>query len=102
MANQNNLHSGWRRGQTVGRETNMPKIKVHEKALAHLSRGLYRSPASALRELVSNSWDANATFVRINTNYPVFAELSVEDNGEGITKHDFAELMGGGVGNSQK
>ena len=80
----------------------MPKIRVHEKALAHLSRGLYRSPASALRELVSNSWDANATFVRINTNYPVFAELSVEDNGEGITKQDFAELMEGGVGNSQK
>jgi hypothetical protein len=33
----------------------MPKIIVHEKALAHLSRGLYRSPASALRELVSNA-----------------------------------------------
>src|SRR5262249_41743660 len=26
----------------------MPKIEVDEKALAHLSRGLYRSPASAL------------------------------------------------------
>lgn len=50
----------------------MPKIRVHEKALAHLSRGLYRSPASALRELVSNAWDANATTVAINTNYPNF------------------------------
>jgi HSP90 family molecular chaperone len=46
------------------------KIKVGEKALAHLSRGLYRSPASALRELVSNAWDANAKIVRIDTNYP--------------------------------
>ena len=50
----------------------MPKIRVHEKALAHLSRGLYRSPASALRKLVSNAWDANATTVAINTNYPNF------------------------------
>ena len=80
----------------------MPPIKVHEKALAHLSRGLYRSPASALRELVSNAWDANATTVRINTNYPNFLQLSVEDNGDGFTKDDFRKLMGGGIGNSEK
>jgi HSP90 family molecular chaperone len=64
----------------------MPKIKVHEKALAHLSRGLYRSPASALRELVSNAWDANATTVTINTNYPNFYQLSVEDDGIGFKR----------------
>jgi len=80
----------------------MPKIKVHEKALAHLSRGLYRSPASALRELVSNAWDANATSVRIDTNYPNFFQVSVEDNGDGFTADDFKEIMGGGIGNSQK
>jgi Histidine kinase-, DNA gyrase B-, and HSP90-like ATPase len=80
----------------------VPKIKVHEKALAHLSRGLYRSPASAIRELVSNAWDANATVVRINTNYPNFFQLSVQDNGEGFTKNDFKILMEGGIGNSEK
>src|SRR5438309_5334457 len=80
----------------------MSKIKVHEKSLAHLSRGLYRSPASALRELVSNAWDADATIVRINTNYPLFYQLSVEDNGAGFTKDDFENLMEGGVGNSDK
>src|SRR5947207_2136385 len=80
----------------------MPKIKVHEKALAHLSRGLYRSPASALRELVSNAWDANATLVRINTNYPNFFQLSVEDNGDGFTAADFKRVMEGGIGNSDK
>ncbi|MEK6286173.1 MAG: ATP-binding protein [Acidobacteriota bacterium] len=80
----------------------MAKIKVHEKALAHLSRGLYRSPASALRELVSNAWDAGATVVRINTNYPLFYQLSVEDNGAGFTREDFENLMEGGVGNSEK
>lgn len=80
----------------------MGQIKVHEKALAHLSRGLYRSPASALRELVSNAWDANATTVRIDTNYPNFQQLSVEDNGDGFTKDDFIRLMEGGIGNSAK
>jgi hypothetical protein len=80
----------------------MPKIQVHEKALAHLSRGLYRSPASALRELVSNAWDADASVVRINTNYPNFLQLSIQDNGGGFTKEDFKNLMEGGIGNSQK
>jgi HSP90 family molecular chaperone len=73
----------------------MPKIRVHERALAHLSRGLYRSPASALRELVSNAWDANATSVYVETNYPKFHRLSVEDNGEGFTRDDFDKLMRG-------
>jgi hypothetical protein len=80
----------------------MPQIKVHEKALAHLSRGLYRSPASAIKELVSNAWDANATVVHINTNYPNFLQLSVQDNGDGFTKEEFEKLMEGGIGNSTK
>jgi hypothetical protein len=80
----------------------MPKIRVHERALAHLSRGLYRSPASALRELVSNAWDANATRVDIDTNYPKFFQLSIGDNGDGFTREDFESLMSGGIGNSQK
>jgi hypothetical protein len=80
----------------------MPQIRVHERALAHLSRGLYRSPASALRELVSNAWDANATRVTIDTNHPKFFQLSIEDDGDGFTGEEFAELMGGGIGNSTK
>jgi hypothetical protein len=80
----------------------MPKIKVHEKALAHLSRGLYRSPASALRELVSNAWDANATVVRVDTAYPTFLQVAVDDNGDGFTLGDFERVMKGGIGNSDK
>src|SRR5260370_39619928 len=80
----------------------MPKIKVHEKALGHLSRGLYRSPASAIRELVSNAWDANATVVHINNNYPNFLQLTIQDNGDGFTREEFKRLMEGGIGNSEK
>jgi Histidine kinase-, DNA gyrase B-, and HSP90-like ATPase len=78
------------------------KIYVHEKALAHLSRGLYRSPASALRELVSNAWDANARTVQIGTNYPNFYQIVVQDNGDGFAKEEFVRLMAGNIGNSQK
>jgi Histidine kinase-, DNA gyrase B-, and HSP90-like ATPase len=80
----------------------MPQIRVHEKALAHLSRGLYRSPASALRELVSNAWDANATHVMIATNYPSFVQIAVRDNGDGFSRDEFRRLMSGGIGNSEK
>jgi hypothetical protein len=80
----------------------MAKIVVHEKALAHLSRGLYRSPASALRELVSNAWDANAETVEINTNYPLFLRLGVTDNGDGFSRESFEHLMSGNIGNSEK
>ncbi|HWZ42488.1 MAG TPA: ATP-binding protein [Candidatus Saccharimonadales bacterium] len=78
------------------------QIRVHEKALAHLTRGLYRSPASALRELISNAWDANAKTIRISTNYPEFFQLSVQDDGVGFTADQFEEMMSGGIGNSQK
>ena len=80
----------------------MPKIRVHEKALGHLTKGLYRSPASALRELVSNAWDANARSVHINTNAPNFFQISIEDNGDGFKRQDFERLMGEGIGNSLK
>jgi len=80
----------------------MPRIKVHQKVLGHLSRGLYRSPASALRELVSNAWDADASCVRISTNFPTFFQVSVEDNGRGFTKEEFETLMEGGIGSSLK
>ncbi len=79
----------------------LENIVVHEKALGHLTRGLYRSPASALRELVSNAWDANATEVRIDTSRPTFHRISVLDNGDGFSKEDFQNLMKG-FGNSEK
>lgn len=80
----------------------MKPIKVSEKALAHLSKGLYRSPASALRELVSNAWDASATMVEITTSVPAFNRLVITDNGNGFNRTDFEKLMENGIGNSLK
>jgi hypothetical protein len=55
-----------------------------------------------LRELVSNAWDANARLVRIQTNYPNFYQIVIQDNGDGFPKDEFIRLMGGNIGNSQK
>lgn len=77
-------------------------IKLSSKVFGHISQGLYRSPAGAIKELVSNAFDACATTVRINTNFPRFDMFSCEDDGTGLSKTEFLRLMNEGVGNSYK
>jgi histidine kinase/DNA gyrase B/HSP90-like ATPase len=80
----------------------MKAIKLSSKTLVHISSGLYRSTANALKELVSNAFDADATIVEISTNYPRFDALTCHDNGSGMTMTEFTRLMDGGIGNSLK
>ncbi|WP_165226412.1 ATP-binding protein [Aquisphaera insulae] len=80
----------------------MPAIKLSSKTLVHISSGLYRSTANALKELISNAFDADATLVEINTNSPRFDTLTCKDNGTGMSKTEFERLMEGGIGNSRK
>ena len=67
-------------------------IEVSSRILRHISRGIYRSPAGALKELISNSYDAGAKKVTINSNYPVIDKIIVTDNGCGITKSKFQRM----------
>lgn len=68
-------------------------IEVSSRILRHIGRGIYRTPAAALKELVSNSYDARATEVTINTGYPKFETIVVRDNGDGMTKEDFRRFI---------
>ncbi|GAH61660.1 unnamed protein product, partial [marine sediment metagenome] len=68
-------------------------IEVSSRILRHIGRGIYRTPAAALKELVSNSYDARATEVTINTGYPVFESIVVRDNGDGMTGADFRRFI---------
>ena len=86
---------------TVDTQDETRSIKLSSKTLVHISSGLYRSTANALKELISNSFDADATQVRIDTNYPEFDVLSCSDNGDGIKRHDFERIMEN-IGNSLK
>lgn len=77
-------------------------VKLSAKVFGHISQGLYRTPAGAIKELVSNSFDGNATFVKIHTSFPRFEFFSCEDNGIGISPEEFDALMDAGFGNTLK
>lgn len=60
-------------------------INVSLKVIRHISAGIYRTPGGAIKELVSNSFDAKANEVSI-TVAPDFHEITVEDDGDGMTE----------------
>ncbi len=68
-------------------------IEVSSRILRHISRGIYRSPAGALKELVSNAYDAGAKKVTINTGYPVIEKIIVIDNGKGMSSEKFKQII---------
>jgi hypothetical protein len=76
-------------------------IKVTTGILFHIGAGIYQSIAGALKELVSNSYDADATEVLVSTDYPNFMQIKVVDNGSGMTKTRFRQAMAT-VGSSLK
>ena len=77
-------------------------IEVSSKIVGHISAGIYRSPAGALKELVSNAFDADATRVAITTNWPSFDIITCRDNGSGMTQETFERIMRQGIGDSTK
>jgi hypothetical protein len=77
-------------------------IELSAKVFGHISQGLYRTPAGAIKELISNAYDAGADYLKIHTGFPIFSSFSCEDNGSGISVDEFANLMHGGIGNSHK
>lgn len=72
-------------------------LKTDQRVLARITEGIYRQPSSALRELISNAYDADATEVVILTDAPRFAKIIVRDNGKGldpIVLEDLIEHIG--------
>ena len=68
-------------------------LRTDERVLARVTDGIYRQPGSAIRELVSNAYDADAAQVVIKTDRPRFRTLSVEDDGIGMTPAALAHLL---------
>lgn len=60
------------------------KLKTNERVLARVTDGIYRQPVSALRELISNAFDADAEKVIITTDAPRFRTIRIEDDGQGM------------------
>ena len=78
------------------------EIKVSSKILGHISAGIYRTPGGAIKELVSNAFDADATRVAIATNWPSFDIITCRDNGNGMPPEKFEKIMTQEIGNSTK
>lgn len=68
-------------------------LKTDERVIARVTDGIYRQPGSALRELISNAYDADATRVVIKTDPPRFERISIEDNGQGMTPQALAHML---------
>ncbi len=68
-------------------------IKVTSGVILKIGAGIYSSAAGALKELVSNSYDADATHVLISTDYPNFNEIKIVDDGSGMTVERFRIAM---------
>lgn len=68
-------------------------LKTDERVIARVTDGIYRQPGSALRELISNAYDADATRVVINTDAPRFERIMIEDDGHGMSPEVLAHLI---------
>ncbi len=69
-------------------------IDVAASVIADISAGIYRTPAGALKELISNAFDADATSVHVSTNAPHFNTFTCTDDGSGLGPERFQEIMG--------
>ncbi|PYE30601.1 histidine kinase/DNA gyrase B/HSP90-like ATPase [Idiomarina fontislapidosi] len=61
------------------------KLRTDDKVLARVTDGIYRFPSSALRELISNAYDADAENVYIDTDVPRFNTMTIRDDGNGMS-----------------
>jgi Histidine kinase-, DNA gyrase B-, and HSP90-like ATPase len=68
-------------------------LATDQRVLARITDGIYRQPSSALRELISNAYDADATEVIISTDAPRFNQISVRDDGLGLSPKALAHLV---------
>ena len=64
------------------------EITVGSRIIDNLSSGLYTSPGACLKELVNNSYDAEATRVEIFVK-PDADRIIVSDNGTGMSRTEF-------------
>jgi hypothetical protein len=81
-----------KRKRTTG-ETAHAVLSVDDRVLARVTDGIYRTPASAFRELISNAYDADARSVTIQTDAPRFERIVIRDDGNGMTPDSVADLV---------
>lgn len=76
-------------------------LRTSERVIRRVTDGIYREPWAALRELISNAYDADASTVSITTDAPRFKRLTITDDGNGFTAEALASMCSN-IGGSQK
>jgi Histidine kinase-, DNA gyrase B-, and HSP90-like ATPase len=66
------------------------EVKVASRIVDYLSSGLYESPAACLKELINNSYDADAKSVEVYVK-PGADQIIVIDDGQGLTRDEFIQ-----------
>ena len=82
--------------QLMDREHEQPvetTLRTDARVIARVTDGIYRQPGSALRELISNAYDADAHRVTIHTDRPRFRRMVIEDDGIGMSPKALAHLL---------
>lgn len=74
-------------------EVVLTTLQADGRVLARVTDGIYRQPGSALRELISNAYDADASRVVITTDRPRFDRIIVEDDGIGMSPEAVVHLL---------
>lgn len=64
------------------------EIIVASRIVDYLSSGLYESPAACLKELINNSYDADALTVKVFVQ-PDADRIIISDDGHGMNRRDF-------------
>lgn len=68
-------------------------IHVDRNIISLLSKSTYlKSLSSAIRELISNAYDADSLSVHINISYD-YKTISIEDDGNGMTRQEFDNYL---------
>jgi Histidine kinase-, DNA gyrase B-, and HSP90-like ATPase len=87
------------------KEVTTASLQTDEKVIARITDGIYRQPGSALRELLANAFDADATSVTIDTDVPRFSRVVIRDDGRGMSLETLAHIVhhiGGSAKRSEK
>ena len=76
-------------------------LATSERIIARVTDGIYREAWAAFRELVANAYDADASYVVIETGQPDFQRMTVRDDGIGMSPKTLAYMLKN-IGGSSK
>ena len=76
-------------------------LATSERIIARVADGIYREPWAAFRELIANAYDADASYVIIDTGQPEFERITVRDDGAGMSPRVLAYVLKN-IGGSSK